>query len=478
MIAENPRSNLGMSFPSSPNGLARPRSGVSVASCDSFGEGRLGLLVKLPGYALFLMMLCLLTTYPQVKLPLLIITIGICLVAANQRKGFGLHHSVVSAIQVIVWTGFAFSLLGAFYDTVGWWRCSTVYVFWPIVYAVILGGGLRNDILRDIVRLLAIALIFVAGYSIIHVLHGLGYYPSQLYFEIAEEQQEIGAGQGYVRYNLCSISSIVFLVPFAISALIAWPADRKNPVGRVLLLSGTVLGLAAAVLTGRRALWLVIAASPLITWGVMWFLPGASISRKMGKLILLVAVFAFCLAASLYPLMTYMDVTSDGLWDGRMRDVVAITTGESDDLRVDQFWGLLEGWAEKPLLGHGLGAQIGTMIRDDERPWSYELSYLTLLAQTGLIGFAVYALFVRWIYKMGIAVIRSGGEMGRLMLPVLVALTCFLIANATNPYLAKFDGLWVLFLPLGIINDWLLDRQQDRAHRRPVSPTLVLGERP
>jgi hypothetical protein len=27
-----------------------------------------------------------------------------------------------------------------------------------------------------------------------------------------------------------------------------------------------------------------------------------------------------------------------------------------------------------------------------------------------------------------------------------------LIANATNPYLLKFDGMWMFFLPLAVIN--------------------------
>jgi hypothetical protein len=43
------------------------------------------------------------------------------------------------------------------------------------------------------------------------------------------------------------------------------------------------------------------------------------------------------------------------------------------------------------------------------------------------------------------------------MLPVLAGMTCFLIANATNPYLGKFDCLWVIFLPIALINYGLLN---------------------
>tara|TARA_B110000971_G_C19803123_1_gene405305 strand:- start:163 stop:378 length:216 start_codon:yes stop_codon:yes gene_type:complete len=39
-----------------------------------------------------------------------------------------------------------------------------------------------------------------------------------------------------------------------------------------------------------------------------------------------------------------------------------------------------------------------------------------------------------------------------LLAPQLVALVCFLIINASNPYLGKFDYLWTIFLPIASIN--------------------------
>jgi hypothetical protein len=34
----------------------------------------------------------------------------------------------------------------------------------------------------------------------------------------------------------------------------------------------------------------------------------------------------------------------------------------------------------------------------------------------------------------------------------------YLIGNATNPYLEKFDYIWVIFLPVALINFWLLGK--------------------
>jgi hypothetical protein len=39
-----------------------------------------------------------------------------------------------------------------------------------------------------------------------------------------------------------------------------------------------------------------------------------------------------------------------------------------------------------------------------------------------------------------------------LLVPQLVELRCFLIINASNPYLKKFDYLWTIFLTITSIN--------------------------
>jgi len=50
---------------------------------------------------------------------------------------------------------------------------------------------------------------------------------------------------------------------------------------------------------------------------------------------------------------------------------------------------------------------------------------------------------------------------------VLVGTTCFLLVNATNPYLWKFDSYWVIFMPVALINAWLLSQQTENAGWQP-----------
>jgi hypothetical protein len=45
--------------------------------------------------------------------------------------------------------------------------------------------------------------------------------------------------------------------------------------------------------------------------------------------------------------------------------------------------------------------------------------------------------------------------------PFLAGLICFMIANGTNPYLAKFDYMWIIFIPVALLNSGLLYNKLD-----------------
>ena len=85
------------------------------------------------------------------------------------------------------------------------------------------------------------------------------------------------------------------------------------------------------------------------------------------------------------------------------------------------------------------------------------MSFLTLLycTKSECLDLAFLSGII-WIYWMGIRIIRKGGKLALDMIPIMVGMTCFLIANATNEYLIKFDSIWVIFLPITLINYWLI----------------------
>jgi O-antigen ligase len=115
-------------------------------------------------------------------------------------------------------------------------------------------------------------------------------------------------------------------------------------------------------------------------------------------------------------------------------------------------------WSDSPWIGQGLGASASSVTRSEEQPWAYELSYVALLFQTGLLGVIIYSSAVLWIFYKGIRLVRVRPDAGQVILPLLAGLAGFLLANATNPYLSKFDYLWTIFLPVAAINAYTTGR--------------------
>jgi len=68
---------------------------------------------------------------------------------------------------------------------------------------------------------------------------------------------------------------------------------------------------------------------------------------------------------------------------------------------------------------------------------------------------------VVWIALKGMQISRKDTDFAKLFIPLITALCSFLIINATNPYLAKFDYLWVIFLPVALINTHLTQRRKN-----------------
>lgn len=61
---------------------------------------------------------------------------------------------------------------------------------------------------------------------------------------------------------------------------------------------------------------------------------------------------------------------------------------DNNDPRIAQFESLIAGWVEKPLLGNGTGVNA-SVIRSDI-PGTYELSYIAMLFERGIIGMLIF----------------------------------------------------------------------------------------
>lgn len=406
------------------------------------------------GYTLFFIMLFVPTAYQSIKAVLLFIVLFIIIISFFRKQKPRLHISVLSWTLVVTITGAFFLFIGSLNGTAGALRVTTVYFIWPWVYTLFIAGISRPHLIDGLIKVLLFSAIAVEIYILTYIFYSFNLLPSFLYVEL-DLRQAIGFHNGYIEYSIDSLSLLVFFLPFALAGILVWTKNSNLPISRSLLWIEFIIGILLALLSGRRALWLSLAFSGLISIPFSQLLPQVKTNSKRRLFIIALAITLFSVYIFNY-LKSSFDLDISAM-------VEYFTAGfdssrdESTAIRENQFYALVEGWLNSPFFGAGHGAEA-SVIRSAEQPWSYELSYIALLYHTGLIGILIYAGSIAWIYWMGIKVIRSGDRLGLYMFPVLVGTSSFLLANATNPYLTKYDYMWVIFLPLGLINCWLLKK--------------------
>jgi hypothetical protein len=411
-----------------------------------------------PGYVLFFIMLFVPSAYQPIKAVLGAIVLEIIAVDALVHDRLAVHRIVLLWTLFMVTIGSAFIFLGLLNDAPGALRMSTVYILWPLIFTIFVAAVSDERRLRGLLVVLVTATIAIGLYTLSYILHAAGWLPDSLYISL-DQEQNIGFYHGYIKYIMHSVSSLFFLVPYVIAALMTWPRKQAIPIASVWLWIAFILGIILVLLSARRALLVVVTISPLIALFFQGLLPSSMrwVRRDVGLRFLLyagifLAGLLICLAIIYkFSLWSLTETFAVG-WD--------LTGDESALARRDQFFPLLQEWSESPLFGVGHGASAKGYIRSVEQPWAYELAYLALLFHTGMLGFLAYTAGVAWIFWMGVKIIRLGNRLSFYMIPVLVGCTCFLIGNSTNPYLEKFDYIWVIFLPVAFINSWLLNRDR------------------
>jgi hypothetical protein len=425
-----------------------------------------GRVLALPGYGLFFLMLVfpMVIELLYVKATLFALLLGMSAFVSLRTGRIRIDPIIVLIALVMVTASQVFVLEGLAHGATAALQQAEVYVLFPLVYTLILPLTTDERVLRGLHRTVIVATIVAGVYAGLFVLTRLKLIPGFFFVGIFSQGEAIGLHQGYFAFSLYFLNGFFFLVPY-VAATLLLPKPAYQGGARVWPWVALVVGLAASAVSGRRALWLVIALAPVFMMVLLPSLPtGRATLRRMAVAVpgvVLVGVGSFVFLRTAY----HFDVGG----------VLQYVPRAFDAARQVQLHALVDGWADHWAFGSGLAtrAPIGPLaaaaVRSETMPWAYELYYLALLFQTGVVGMTLYAAGVAWIFWMGIRVIRSGSRLGQLMFPALIGLACFLVATGTNPYLARFDGLWVLFFPLAIINCWLLECAR-RAEARAPAP--------
>lgn len=380
------------------------------------------------------------------------VTLGIII-----KGKIALHQKIFILSLFMISIGLFFSLKGYFVDAPGALKQMQVYALWPLIYLFLVAGSKDASLLKGLQWTLIAVVIFISLNGLNNTLSQSGILPYHYTIDLLQDETNTAYtfNDGVIEILVPGLNTVPFLLPFCFAAIVCWLPDMGcNSIKRIILWIAFILIIALSIISGRKAIWLVLALSPILTFSLFMF--KSKKEKRRAKPIFIKLLFSFCFA------LMFIYILLNVIYEFNFISLYeyfksGFDFSGSEWARSEQFYALLNGWLDNFLLGSGLGASAEAYgsLRSD-MPWAYELFYFALLFQVGLIGFLLYTASIIWIYYMSLKIIRHDSIHGNLLLPFIAGMSGMLIAGATNPYFARFDGLWFIFLPIAVINRWML----------------------
>lgn len=314
-----------------------------------------------------------------------------------------------------------------------------LYVVWSAVFVVlytILRAGPSLQIMHTAMVIAGILIPLINFVGLYDQYSGLGFISDSIRQEL---DMNIAFGDGYIQITSQNIDVMFLIAPYLLSLQFRSDARKSNSVLTKLAL---VLSLILVVISGRRALWLVVAVTPFTILLLSCFAGGYGLMKIGGKRFLLV-----CAAASVVGLGTLLIVPGSALDGEYLGSINRLEQAfSSDDERTIQKPYLIAGFMESPVFGSGFGA-AARYIRDDERPWAgYELTYYQMLFNLGVVGVTALGVLFSLYFAKVVGLLRQFKNGSAVPFALLVAYCSFFIGAYSNRYFGSFDLLFFVGL--------------------------------
>jgi hypothetical protein len=338
---------------------------------------------------------------------------------------------------------------GLYLDNPGALPLISVYMVWPLLFIWIIGLPNNQATMFLMIKTIIIGSLSIGMIIILTVIGPLFGLNGMDFLEIFSVRSGVFAESIKISSPMTPV--LFFFLPFSICLLLI---NKQIPVRyfsaswRRLLVLALILTVINLIITGRSVFWLVALVSVFL---VMFIIRCCKLKRasiiSYFLYFLLFSIFLFGLSLIVSESLLVFDISV--YFDLFVEKIFHISDpGSVGYRRYEQLMNLLEGFYSSPLFGQGLGA----VEFNGSDVWQFELSYVALLFQVGLIGVILYVLSFVWLFLVLVKLSRNNLNIAILAAPMLSGLLGFLLANATNPLLGKFDFLWVIFLPLALVN--------------------------
>ena len=419
--------------------------------------------------AFFLLMLLFPAQYQFARgIFLAVIVFGSMALVISKSETWSINKTLL-AISIMCLLVSIFSLsLGFLMGNPGTLQSITVYLFWPLLFIWAIGLPLQQSSILLFIKVL-IAGSFVVGVVII-----LSVLESSVGENVAIVlnvfRVNSGIFQGAIKVSSPMTPVLLFFLPFSICLILI----RKNiPLSLfskrwwVLLIAALILTIVNLIITGRAVFWLVALFSLPV---VLSFIYGCGLKINFVRIVTnLFLAFIIFTVIGFAVLNYYTDVNFGVYYSLFVEKVFHVSEpGSVGYRRYEQFVAMLNGIQNHPIFGQGLGAAE----YKGSDTWQFELSYFGLIFHVGLLGFMVYALSFLWLISVLLKLSRRNINVAILAAPLLSGMLVFLLANATNPLLSKFDFLWVIFLPLALANYALRQNDLNKMSEQNVSQRI------
>ncbi len=337
----------------------------------------------------------------------------------------------------------------AIYDYI---RLYIVYIFVYMMLAVYLSNVEFGKVALRLIVFSGLVISLTIFVPLFQRVYGLKIIPESI---VEEMFLQVGIHSGYIQTNNTNTASLIFIVPFIMTHLLL----NNEMFRKYWLIISLVVCLIASFLSGRRVLWLVIILSPLITM-MLRIAISSKVSILLMKRIFVFGVVSIISVILVAYLMNCLELIN---LDSFFKRVSDFFVPEKTGIRSLQAKFLMDVFYENILLGSGVG---GAADFSKNNPWVYELTYVQLLSNIGIIGTLLIVGLILYFFIWTIRSLRIPTTYYTTNLAIANGMLCYFIAAATNPYLGSFDGLFPFaIMPLIISTQCKLELSEKKSKR-------------
>lgn len=399
-------------------------------------------MLRISVVALFLMIFVFPQSYMQLKLPFL--TFAAIMISIEYARGvYKIYNSAFIAYYYIfglitlVWCGVGLIKESPDIAVIESFRVYFIYMWVYFLLALFISNVKYHEHIDSIICIAAIGIGMTSAYVLADYAFGLGWLSQDV---LDDMYLQIGVHTGYVQMNNVNIGMLTFIVPYLLSRVII---ETDKP--RHLLLICLAIALLSAILASRRIVLVVFMVTPIIAYAI-GLAVGRNEVRTSTRVLNFYLVTIFSCVATYWAVSLFDPAISEGF----VARVFDIFSKNVESERQLQHAALIEGFEGQYLWGSGFGG-LTDIVRSDERPWTYELTYSRILFNSGVIGVLALAAFFTFFFLAAIWKIRSSCHKN-IYVPLMVGLSAVLIASTSNPYLSSFDFVFVLSIIPLILN--------------------------